>query len=203
MTDNPLRPIKMPRRPVLAAGGAVVAGGLAALGAGERVEASPKVRRFGGAYYVQAEAPYVPHLMTFHDDGTMLSTNPTNVQSVVALETDAGSILGAQLLGTTDSVGMGTWRWDDRNHVLITMVQENANQPERTRGARLHVSARVRVYPGGDEFDGPAIAELLVMQEQGPRVVKVEGAVRSHLTGWRLPERFDQLSREDRRWLWQ
>jgi hypothetical protein len=33
-----------------------------------------------GAWEVTADAPYPPHLFTFHADGTMTTTNPTNVQ---------------------------------------------------------------------------------------------------------------------------
>jgi len=162
--------------------------------------AKPERRRrpFGGAYYVYAEAPYVPHLMTFNADGTMTSTNPHMVQAQVDVGAGDGK---PYVVGTTDSLGMGMWRWDDDRHVLITMVQENAAQPSRTRAPRLHVTARVRVGEGGS-FAGPAIAELLDMDGDGARVLGVVEAVRSHLMGWRLAERVSQLSRDDRKYLY-
>jgi len=194
MTDT----LTIDRRRALVAAGlggavALAAPVSAAEAAGPAWDRKHKIRAFGGVYYVQAQAPYVPHLMTFHDDGTMTSTNPTNVQD--------GPNAGVKV---TDSLGMGTWRWmrlQDGWRVLITMVQENALQPARARGPRLHVTALVDVLAQGDEFDGPAVAELLEMQEQGPRVVSVIEAPHSHLTGWRLQERVDQLSRDDRRYL--
>src|SRR5689334_7130200 len=53
-----------------------------------------------GVWEVDAAAPYRPHLFTFNSDGTMLSTNPTNVQE------NPASPHG----GTNDSVGMGVWK---------------------------------------------------------------------------------------------
>ena len=177
----------MPRRAALATAAGVA--GAAMIPATAEAH-GPKRRPFGGPYYVLAEAPYGPHLMTFHDDGTMTSTNPTNVQDGPSAS-----------VKVTDSLGMGLWRWDDRYHVLITMVQENANQPARTRSVRLHVSARVKVDREGN-FAGPAIAELLAMVDDSAIVEAVVEHPRSYLQGRKLVERFDKLDREDRRYLW-
>ncbi len=189
MTTETLDRLKgnMPRRAALATA-AGVAGGVMIPAVAEAN--GPKRRPFGGAYYVLAEAPYGPHLMTFHDDGTMTSTNPSNVQD--------GPTAGVKV---TDSLGMGTWRWiGHRHHVLITMVQENALQPARARGPRLHVSARVEVDREGN-FAGPAIAELLLMVEDSATMAEVLEANRSHLQGRKLEERFTRLSSADRRYL--
>jgi hypothetical protein len=189
MTDTMEKLSNMPRRAVLAAGAAVAGGGLALVGPQEAVEASERRRPFGGAYYVLADAPYGPHLMTFNADGTMTSTNPTNVQDGPAAS-----------VKVTDSVGMGSWRYDGREHVLITMVQENANQPARDRSLRLHVSARVKISRDGD-FEGPAIAELLAMDGDSKRTDSVVEANRSYLQGSKLRERFAHLAPADRKYL--
>jgi hypothetical protein len=54
-------------------------------------------------------APYRDHLVTFHDDGTLDITNPTNVQQ-------EAPGYGA---GTTDSKGSGQWRWDAKRHAVV------------------------------------------------------------------------------------
>jgi hypothetical protein len=54
-------------------------------------------------------APYRDHLVTFHGDGTLDITNPTNVQQ-------EAPGYGA---GTTDSKGSGQWRWDARRHAVV------------------------------------------------------------------------------------
>jgi hypothetical protein len=54
-------------------------------------------------------APYRDHLVTFHSDGTLDITNPTNVQQ-------EAPGYGA---GTTDSKGSGQWRWDAKRHAVV------------------------------------------------------------------------------------
>jgi hypothetical protein len=54
-------------------------------------------------------APYRDHLVTFHRDGTLDITNPTNVQQ-------EAPGYGA---GTTDSKGSGQWRWDAKRHAVV------------------------------------------------------------------------------------
>lgn len=76
--------------------------------------APPTAAQIVGSWKVAANgAPYVPHLFQFDGSGTMLTTNPTNVQ-----------------VGTTDSVGMGAWRFSDRSRcrgIEGTFVQLNAD----------------------------------------------------------------------------
>lgn len=105
-----------------------------------------------GAWRVDAiGAPYVPHLFTFHADGTMLTTNPTNVQE------DPGDPHG----GTNDSVGMGTWKIikdNDKRYVVGTFEQLNAYADDHTPADMLSVTFKLAV--DHDEFDGPAMAKL-------------------------------------------
>lgn len=54
-------------------------------------------------------APYRDHLVTFHSDGTLDITNPTNVQQEAP----------GYGPGTTDSKGSGQWRWDAKRHAVV------------------------------------------------------------------------------------
>lgn len=104
-----------------------------------------------GAWEVDADAPYRPHLFTFNADGTMFTTNPTNVQE------DAGDPHG----GTNDSVGMGTWRIQkdhDVKYVVGTFEQLNAFADDHTPTDKLSVSFKITV--DNDAFDGPAVVKL-------------------------------------------
>src|ERR1044072_174544 len=72
-----------------------------------------------GVWEVDADAPYRPHLFTFHEDGTMTTTNPTNVQE------NPASPHG----GTNDSLGMGAWKVQKEqnvSYVVGTFEQLNA-----------------------------------------------------------------------------
>jgi hypothetical protein len=102
-----------------------------------------------GAWDVQAVgAPYEPHLFTFNSDGTMLTTNPTNVQE------DPSAPNG----GTNDSVGMGPWEPVGHNEFVGTFYQLNANVNDHTPADTLSVTYRIKVT--GDTFTGDAIAKL-------------------------------------------
>lgn len=105
-----------------------------------------------GAWEVKAiGAPYEPHLFTFHVDGTMSTTNPTNVQE------DPSAPHG----GTNDSVGMGKWKFMKQNgqrFIVGTFEQLNAFADDHTPTDKLLVSFKIKV--DGDTFAGPAIAEL-------------------------------------------
>jgi hypothetical protein len=105
-----------------------------------------------GAWRVDANgAPYAPHEFVFHSDGTMLTTNPTNVQE------DPNEPHG----GTNDSVGMGTWELvNDHGHkyVVGTFEQLNAFADDHTEADSLAVTFKLSV--DGDEFTGPALAKL-------------------------------------------
>ena len=120
-----------------------------------------------GAWEVNAVAPYAPHLFTFNSDGTMLSTNPTNVQESAARPHG----------GTNDSVGMGTWKvvrdHDDR-YIEGTFVELNALADNHQPTDKLSVSFKVQVQDDSNGFDGPASAT--VGSETNP----------SHLTGTRI-----------------
>lgn len=126
-----------------------------------------------GAWYVDAiGAPYVPHQFTFHADGTLLTTNPTNVQE------NPNSPHG----GTNDSVGMGAWRIVTerrRRYVIGTFKQLNAFAEGHAPTDTLSVSFRLVLH--GDEFDGPAIAKLGDLSApatlHGSRIVIDEAAI--------------------------
>lgn len=120
-----------------------------------------------GVWEVDAAAPYRPHLFTFRDDGTMTSTNPTNVQE------NAAQPHG----GTNDSLGMGVWRVvkeGSDSFVVGTFEELNAFADNHQPTDTLSVSFKLKVTNGGEGFDGPASAKL--------------GAdtFPSHLTGVRL-----------------
>jgi hypothetical protein len=103
-----------------------------------------------GAWDVQAVgAPYQPHLFTFNDDGTMNTTNPTNVQE------KAGSAHG----GTNDSLGMGPWESvKGHNDTFIgTFYQLNANADDHTPTDSLAVTYKIVVK--GNTFSGKALAK--------------------------------------------
>jgi len=120
-----------------------------------------------GAWEVDADAPYRPHLFTFHADGTMTSTNPTNVQENVSRPHG----------GTNDSLGMGVWKvvqdGSDR-YVVGTFEELNAFADNHQPTDTLSVSFRVELTNNGDGFDGPASAT--VGSDTFP----------SHLTGVRI-----------------
>jgi len=120
-----------------------------------------------GVWEVTAVAPYAPHLFTFNRDGTMLSTNPTNVQENPAKPNG----------GTNDSVGMGVWRvvnQDGHKYVVGTFEELNALADNHLPTDKLSVSFKVQVGSDGNSFDGPASAT--VGSETNP----------SHLTGARV-----------------
>jgi hypothetical protein len=95
-----------------------------------------------GAWQVDAiGAPYVPHLFTFAADGTMFTTNPTNVQE------DPSAPHG----GTNDSVGMGAWRRDGRS-IVGTFYQLNAFADNHQPTDSLEVRFKIQV--NGDQLTG-------------------------------------------------
>jgi hypothetical protein len=95
--------------------------------------------RIVGAWDVDAlGAPFRPHVMTFHSDGTMLIDNP-----------DAGDP------STSDSVGMGPWAY--RNGAVIGKFEEiTADRVTHQFVARLIVTFTLTV--NGNRFTGPAEA---------------------------------------------
>ena len=106
-----------------------------------------------GVWEVDADAPYRPHLFTFHEDGTMTTTNPTNVQENPTLPHG----------GTNDSLGMGVWRVEkqgDTRFIVGTFEQLNAFADNHQPTDKLSVSFRVELANDGNSFDGPASAKV-------------------------------------------
>jgi len=103
-----------------------------------------------GAWQVDAiGAPYVPHLFTYNADGTMNTTNPTNVQE------SASRPHG----GTNDSLGMGPWEPvnGQPNTFIGTFYELNANADDHTPTDTLSVTYKIVV--DGDHFTGNALAK--------------------------------------------
>lgn len=128
-----------------------------------------------GVWEVDADAPYRPHLFTFHADGTMTTTNPTNVQENV----------NAFNGGTNDSLGMGVWevvKEHGQQYIVGTFEQLNAFVNTHQPADKLSVSFKVQLTNGGDEFDGPASArvgaDVFPSHLTGVRVVVDQAAVR-------------------------
>jgi hypothetical protein len=120
-----------------------------------------------GAWEVTAVAPYAPHLFTFNSDGTMLSTNPTNVQENPAKPHG----------GTNDSVGMGAWKVVNEHgdrYIEGTFEELNATADTHQPTDKLSVSFKLKVANNDNSFDGPASAT--VGSETDP----------SHLSGTRI-----------------
>jgi len=106
-----------------------------------------------GVWEVDADAPFRSHLFTFHEDGTMTTTNPTNVQE------DASDPHG----GTNDSLGMGAWKVEVSNgvrYVVGTFWQLNAFADTHEQTDTLKVTFKVQLTDGGAKFDGPAVVHL-------------------------------------------
>jgi hypothetical protein len=129
---------------------AILSVGLAFNSVRTNADGSDNPKNIVGAWEVDAEgAPYRPHLFVFHEDGTMLTTNPTNVQE------DPTAPHG----GTNDSVGMGVWRVENeggQKYVVGTFEQLNAFADDHTPADKLSVTFKLSV--DGDEFSGPAFA---------------------------------------------
>jgi hypothetical protein len=152
---------------VLALGAAFV-GTVKSSANGDWNHSSYNSTRIVGAWEVDADAPYRPHLFTFHSDGTMSSTNPTNVQESL-------TALGG---GTNDSVGMGAWKvtTEGNDHFVVGTFEElNAVATTHLPTDTLSVSFKVKLSADGKTFDGPASAKL-----------GTSAAVDSHLKGNRV-----------------
>lgn len=108
--------------------------------AGSNTDSSSPV----GVWFVNAVgAPFQPHLLTFHSDGTMLIDNP-----------EAGDP------HTSDSAGMGPWRVKQDGNKGVTVVGKfeeiNADRTTHAFVSTLVVTFQVTVK--GDTFTGPAEA---------------------------------------------
>lgn len=93
-------------------------------------------------------AKYADHLFEFNSDGTMLSTNPTDVQL------DPTAANG----GTNDSVGMGAWRDIGYNQFSYRFIERNANAADHTPAGDLVVTGVITVR--GNSFRGTAAATV-------------------------------------------
>jgi hypothetical protein len=136
---------------VVAAAIAVMASSIFALSAAEAADNS--ATDIVGVWEVDADAPYRPHLFTFHGDGTMTTTNPTNVQE------NASQPHG----GTNDSLGMGVWtvvKDHGQRYVIGTFEQLNAFADNHQPTDKLSVSFRVQLTHNGNGFEGPASARV-------------------------------------------
>lgn len=105
-----------------------------------------------GVWEVTAVAPYAPHLFTFHEDGTMTTTNPTNVQEKPS----------APHGGTNDSLGMGVWKVQkegNKRTIVGTFEQLNAFADNHQPTDKLSVSFKVELL-NNNEFEGPAKAKV-------------------------------------------
>lgn len=96
-------------------------------------------------------AQYEPHLLQFHADGTMISSNPSNVQE------------RADGTGVNDSTGQGVWHME-RGRVVGTFVELNASQATHQPVDTLTVRFTIEVH--GDHLTGSA--KVFVGAQQVP-----------------------------------
>ena len=138
-----------------------------------------------GVWEVDADAPYRPHLFTFHSDGTMSTTNPTNVQETVS--NAVNDVLSAATGGTNDSLGMGTWKMmkaqNGQQYIVGTFKQLNASAATHLPADTLAVSFKVKYDDKTKTFDGDASAML------GNAVQP------SHLKGTKVPIDMDAVNK--------
>lgn len=132
---------------------AVVALTIGVVAVANRSHAEPShPRDIVGVWEVDADAPYRPHLFTFHADGNMTTTNPTNVQENPL----------APHGGTNDSLGMGRWavvhEGNDR-FIIGTFEQLNAFADNHQPTDKLSVSFKVQLT-NENHFEGPASATV-------------------------------------------
>lgn len=101
--------------------------------------ASANARTIVGAWYVDAVgAPFAPHAMLFHDDGTVEITNPDAAEAT-----------------NSSSDGMGAWI--ERHHQIVGQFLEvNADKATNKFTTNLIVTFTLTV--DGDSFSGPANA---------------------------------------------
>src|SRR6266403_473279 len=97
-----------------------------------------------GSWYVNANgAPFVPHVMAFHNDNTLLIDNP-----------DAGDS------HTSDSLGVGPWKelQNNSNKIKGKFVEVNADRTTHLFVNNLVVTFEVTLGNNGNTFTGPAEA---------------------------------------------
>ena len=97
-------------------------------------------------------APYGPHLIQFHADGTLTISNPTDVQSKAGKDGSPG---------TWDSPGYGAWQpWHDGGYMIqFAELNAFATGPHAgTPAPTLIVVGWVDIH--GDDLTGRALAGL-------------------------------------------
>lgn len=154
------------RRAILAratlATAAAAGAGLAAPHAANAADTNPHA--IVGVWFVDAvDAPFEPHLFTFHSDQTMLSSNP-----------DAGDPQ------TSDSDGMGPWAAHGDAHIVGAFEEINADRDTHQFVSRLRVEYSVSIR--GDTFTGPATATYFE-----PDGSLLQGPFPATLNGSRIP----------------
>jgi len=120
-----------------------------------------------GVWFVNAVgAPFQPHLVTFHSDGTMLIDNP-----------EAGDP------HTSDSVGMGPWQaqQDDNGKTVIVGKFEEINADRDTHQFVNTLIVTFTLTVTGDTFTGPAEATYF-----NPDGTKQMGPFPATLNGTRI-----------------
>jgi hypothetical protein len=103
------------------------------------VVAADRDRGIVGAWYVDTVgAPFAPHAMIFHSDGTVQITNPDAAEKT-----------------NSSSAGYGAWK-ATRGGFEGQFLEVNADKTTNLFTTNLMVTFRVVVH--GDRFDGPAAA---------------------------------------------
>jgi hypothetical protein len=116
-------------------------------------------------------APYAPHLIQFGADGTMLISNPSDVQAAVGSDGSPG---------TFDSTGHGAWHpvRGKRGGYVLTFVELNAfatGALARTPTDALVVTAYVQV--SGNDLTGRALAGLTPDPQVRPTATREAGFI--------------------------
>ena len=118
----------------------------------------------GTLWMVTADAPYAPHMFVFNADGTMISTNPTNVQ-----EKKDGS-------GVHDSIGIGLWKLRADGSYDIDFWELNANQTRNPKTDKAvpadTLEVRATIQLNGDKFTSSKAGVFFGGKLAGPTSVK-------------------------------
>lgn len=115
-----------------------------------------------GAWYVDTVgAPFVPHGMLFHADGTLSLTNPDAAEAA-----------------NSSSAGYGQWRLE-RGKVQGRFFEVNADKATNQFTTLLVVTFTIKV--DGDTFTGPATAEYFDKDRK-----RVQGPFPASLLGQRF-----------------
>ncbi len=115
-----------------------------------------------GAWFVNAVgAPFQPHVMEFHADGTLEIDNPESGDP-----------------HTSDSVGMGPWAFSGDKKVIGAFEEVNADRDTHQYVSRLRVEFTITLSDDGDTFTGPATANYFNPDgspQQGPFPATLNG----------------------------